>query len=93
MFAQRGQSGELRAGPFLAARFGRWHLERPDDVLASDVAWIQVEDLVIVDTFRFGHDNLDVWLDCDKAWWVWRRVAETREGWRTRGGRPEIRIK
>lgn len=93
MFAQQGTAGELRAGPFLAARFRRWIVERPDDVLGSDVAWVRVEDVVVVDTFRFSHDTLDVWLDCGRAWWTWRGVVETEKGWRTMGGRPEIRLK
>ena len=93
MFAQRGTSGELRAGPILAARFGRWRLERPDDVLGSTVAWIDVDETTIVDSFWFGHDALDLWLDCGKAWWVWRKVTEQEGRWRTRGGPPEIRIK
>lgn len=93
MFAQRGWAGELRAGPFPAARFGFWELERPDDVLGSDVAWASVDDLRIVDTFRFHNDRLDLWLDCGAAWWVWRHVVFDAGRWRTPGGRPEVRVK
>ena len=94
MFAQRGQAGELRAGSFVAARLGPWSLVRPDDVLGSDMVTIEASALVIVDTFRYAHDALDVWLDCGAAWWVWRRVMPNGETtWRTRGGRPEIRVK
>jgi hypothetical protein len=94
VFAQRGQAGELRAGAIIAARFGVWSLERPDDVLGSDVAWVTVGALSIVDAFRFAHDALDIWLDCEKAWWVWRQVVQTDQAtWRTRGGRPEVRIR
>jgi hypothetical protein len=63
-------------------------------VLASDVATVDVEGLLVVDTFLFEHEHLDLWLDCEKAWWVWRRVVKTGgASWRTRGGRPEIRIR
>lgn len=93
MFAQQGKSGELRAGPFLAARFGCWQLERPDDVLGSTVAWTSVEDLTIVDMFRFKHGSLDLWLDCGAAWWVWRGTVEHEGRWRTMGGPPEVRVK
>ena len=94
MFAQRGQAGELRAGPYVAARFGAWSLVRPDDVLGSDVAAVTVDTLVIVDTFRFGHAPLDLWLDCAQAWWVWRGVIRGfGQTWQTPGGRPEIRVK
>lgn len=92
MFAQQGERGELRAGPFLAARFGRWTLERPDDVLCSDVAWARVEDVQVLDTFRWAHEALDLWLDCKTAWWVWHNVVSDEGRWRTLGGPPEVRI-
>ena len=93
MFAQRGTGGEIRAGSFLAARFGRWTLERPDDALGSDVAWTTVEDVKVVDRFRWEHGALDLWLDCGASWWVWRGVVSNEGRWRTRGGPPEVRIK
>ena len=94
MFAWRGQAGELRAGSCAAARFGGWSLVRPDETLGSDVATIETPALVVVDTFRYAHDALDLWLDCGAAWWVWRLVIRQGEtAWRTRGGRPEIRVK
>lgn len=94
MFSQRGQAGELHAGGQTVARFGAWLLVRPDDVLACDVATVQAEALVVIDTFRAAHVDLDLWLDCGTAWWVWRHVVPVGAAeWRTRGGRPEIRIK
>jgi hypothetical protein len=93
VFAQRGSSGELRAGSRLAARFGEWQLVRPDDVLGSDVATIEVDGLALRDEFRFAHDRMDIWLDCGAAWWVWRNVYRRGSVWVTRGGRPEVRVK
>lgn len=94
MFSQRGWAGELRAGPFVVGRFGAWTLVRPDDVLGSDVAYVTVEDYQTVDAFRAAHEvRFDVWLDCDRAWWVWRSVTEHGAGWKTAGGPPEIRVK
>ncbi len=94
MFSQRGDRGELRAGSYSAARFGEWSLVRPDDVLASDVATVDVEGLAVVDAFLFNYEDLDIWLDCGSAWWVWKRVVKAGgASWRTRGGKPEIRVK
>jgi hypothetical protein len=93
VFAQRGRRGEIRAGPSVAARFVAWTLERPDDVLASDVAMVDVESQMVVDTFLFGHSSLDIWLDCGTAWWVWRGATCSGSRWTTRGGRPEVRLK
>ncbi len=79
----------------MAARFGNWQLVRPDDVLGSDVATVTIQDVTVIDSFRLDHEpELDLWLDCGKAWWLWRRVIK-REGatWMTPGGRPEIRVK
>ncbi len=94
MFAQVGPAGELRAGPLLAARFGCWSLVRPDETLGDDRATVEVQQLQVVDTFRYQHDRLDLWLDCGRAWWCWRAVQQIDEAaWATPGGRPMIRIK
>ena len=89
MFSQRGNAGELRAASIVAATFGPWSLERPDETLGASAATVDVEQLAVVDVFRFEHDRMDLWLDCGRAWWVWRsvnRLAEAR--WQTRGGPP-----
>jgi hypothetical protein len=95
-FAQQGHGGEFRAGPIRVARFGAWTLVRPDDVLGSDGALINPGPVAVLDSFRWAHDRLDVWLDCGRAWWVWRGVVAQQDNWgewRTGGGRPEIRVK
>ena len=92
MFAWKGTGGELRAGPYTAAQFAAWSLVRADDMLNSDAATVQVEALHIVDTFWLEACQLDLWLNCGRAWWIWRDVTIDGATIRMRG-RPEIRPK
>ena len=85
--------GEFRAGSLVAARFDNWRVTVPREVLGSDVTCIDIESVTVVDTFHVEHSILDIWLDCDTAWWVWRQVKPEDGAWHTRGGPPEIRVK
>lgn len=93
MFSQRGNAGVLKSASRVVAQFGTWQLIRPDEVLGAQESIITVNDFVIVDTFCYRHQILDIWLDCGSAWWTWRCVG-TRDGSAmTVTGRPEIRVK
>ena len=96
MFAQIGQAAELRAGPYVAARLGAWSLLRADDTLCCRDVTIESAAMVVVDTFWIGQ-GLDCWLDCGRAWWIFRAITldvlEPTHVVIRAVGIPEIRVK
>lgn len=79
MFAWRGWRGDLRAGGRTAATFGAWSYVRPDATLGDTQGTADLAAFHVVNAVWLGARPLEVWLDCDRAWWVWD-VQDLRHG-------------